>query len=120
MSWFNKGSQLPVEVTFTEMTPGEKSLDLAGRVLDRRDKAAAAAAGSTTTSRSAAAKKAAPAKSSLPPKAVTLKFEAIDKSGTVLGSQSVTVDPLEPGKSAPFRVSIPAANAIAYRYTVAD
>ena len=26
MTWFNKGSLLPVEVTFTEMTPGEKSL----------------------------------------------------------------------------------------------
>ena len=120
MSWFNRGSKLPVEVTFTEMTPGEKTLDLAGRVLDRRDKAAAAAAGATTTSRSAAAAKKAAAKSTLPPKPVTLKFEAIDKSGAVLGSQSVTVDPLEPGKSATFRVSIPAANAIAYRYTVAD
>jgi predicted Zn-dependent protease len=120
MSWFNKGSQLPVEVTLTEMTPGEKALEIAGRVLDRRDKAAQAAAGSTSTTRSAAKKAAAPAKSTLPPKAVTLKFEALDKAGTVLGSQSVTVDPLTPGKSAPFRVSIPAANAVAYRYTVAD
>ena len=121
MMWFNKGTQLPVEVTFTEMTPGEKSLDLAGHVLDRRDKAAAAAAGATTTTRAASAKKAAaPAKAALPPKAVTLKFEALDKAGTVLGSQSVTIDPLTPGKSAPFKVSIPAANAMAYRYTVAD
>jgi hypothetical protein len=119
MMWFNKGSQLPVEVTVTEMTPGEKSLDLAGHVLDRRDKAAQAAAGSTSSTRSAAKKAAAPAKS-FPAKAVTLKFEALDKAGTVLGSQSVTVDPLEPGKSGPFRVSIPAANAIAYRYTVSD
>jgi len=121
MTWFNKGSQLPVEVTFTEMSPGEKALEIAGRVLDRRDKAAQAAAGATTTTRSAAAKKAAaPAKPALPAKPVTLKFEALDKAGTVLGSQSVTVDPLTPGKSAPFRVSIPAANAVAYRYTVAD
>jgi len=122
MSWFNRGSQLPVEVSFTEVSPGEKSVEIAGRVLDRRDKAAAAAAGSTTTSRTAAGAKkaAAPAKSALPPKAVTLKFDAIDKSGTVLGSQSVTVDPLVPGKSATFRVSIPAANAVAYRYTIAD
>ena len=121
MTWFNKGSQLPVEVTFTEMTPGEKSLELAGHVLDRRDKAAAAAAGATTTTRAASAKKAAaPAKPTLPPKAVTLKFEALDKAGAVLGSQSVTIDPLTPGKSAPFKVSIPAANAMAYRYTIAD
>jgi hypothetical protein len=122
MTWFNKGSQLPVEVTFTEMTPGEKSLEIAGHVLDRRDKAASAAAGSTSATRGAGAAKkaAAPAKSALPPKAVTLKFEALDKAGAVLGSQSVTIDPLTPGKSAPFKVSIPAANALAYRYTIAD
>jgi tetratricopeptide (TPR) repeat protein len=122
MMWFNKGSQLPVEVTFSEVSTGEKAVEIAGRVLDRRDKAAAAAAGSTTTTRGAAGTKkaAATAKASLPPKAVTLKFDAIDKAGTVLGSQSVTVDPLEPGKSAPFRVSIPAANAIAYRYTIVN
>ncbi len=108
MMWFNKGSALPVEVTFSEMTPGEKSLEIAGHVLDRRDKAASAAAG------------AAAAKPALPPKAVTLKFEALDKSGAVLGSQSVTTDALQPGKSAPFRVSIPAPNALAYRYTIVD
>jgi predicted Zn-dependent protease len=119
MMLFNKGSQLPVEVTVTEMTPGEKSLDLAGHVLDRRDKAAQAAAGSTSSTRSAAKKAAAPAKS-FPAKPVTLKFEALDKAGTVLGSQSVTIDPLEPGKTGNFRVSIPAANALAYRYTVSD
>ena len=39
------GSQLPVEVTFSEMTPGEKSLEVAGHVLDRRDKAAAGGSG---------------------------------------------------------------------------
>ena len=100
MMWFNKGSQLPVEVTITEMTPGEKSLELGGHVLDRRDKAAQAAAGSTSSTRSSAKKAAAPAKSTFPPKAVTLKFEALDKAGAVIGSQSVTVDPLEPGKSA--------------------
>jgi tetratricopeptide (TPR) repeat protein len=120
MTWFNKGSQLPVEVTFTEMTPGEKSLEIAGHVLDRRDKAAAAAAGSTTTTRSGAKKTAAAAKPALAPKAVTLKFEALDKAGAVLGSESVTTDALQPGKSAPFKVSIAAANAVAYRYTVAD
>jgi predicted Zn-dependent protease len=120
MEWYNKGTQLPVEVTFTEMTPNEKSLDLAGHVLDRRDKAALAAAGSTTSTRSAAKKAAAPAKGAFPPKSVTLKFDALDKAGTVLGSQSVTIDPLEPGKSAAFRVSIPAANAVAYRYTIGD
>ena len=122
VSWYTKGSALPVEVTFSEMTPGEKALEIAGHVLDRRDKAAAAAAGSTSTTRSAAKKAAATAaaKPALAPKAVTLKFEALDKSGAVIGSQSVTTDPLQPGKSAAFRVSIPAPNALAYRYTIAD
>jgi len=125
VQWFNKGSKLPVDVTFTEFTPTEKGLDLAGTVLDRRDKAAQAeqggvATGKSAAARAAAAKKTAAAAASMPPKAVTLKFEALDKSGTVLGSQSVTTEPLQPGKSAPFRVKIDAANAIAYRYTLAD
>jgi hypothetical protein len=47
-------------------------------------------------------------------------MEAIDKSGAVLGSESVTTEALQPGKSAEFRVKIPAANAVAYRYTIAD
>ena len=125
MTWFNRSQKLPVEVTFSEFSPGEKQVEIAGTVLDRRDKAAQAEQGGTTSSgsaaaRAAAAKKAAAAAASLPPKAVTLKFEALDKSGTVLGSQSVTTDPLQPGKSAPFRVKIDAANAVAYRYTLGD
>jgi tetratricopeptide (TPR) repeat protein len=123
VSWFSRGQKLPIEVTFSEFTPGEKQLELAGHVLDRRDKAAQADQGSTTTTaagRAAAAKKAAAAKASLPPKAVTLKFDAIDKSGAVLGSQTVTTEALQPGKSAAFRVKIDAANAVAYRYTIAD
>ena len=121
VSWFNRGQTLPIEVTFSEFTPGEKQLEIAGRVLDRRDKAAQAAQGSTTTTRAAAARQAAAAKvASMPPKAVTLKFEAIDKSGAVLGTQTVTTEALQPGKTAPFRVKIDAANAVAYRYTIAD
>ena len=123
--WYSTGQSLPVEVTFSEFTPGEKQLELAGHVLDRRDKAAQAEQGSTTSSgtaaaRAAAAKKAAAAKASMPPKPVTLKFEAIDKSGAVLGTQTVTTEALQPGKSASFRVKIDAANAVAYRYTIAD
>ncbi|MFL5620915.1 MAG: tetratricopeptide repeat protein, partial [Gemmatimonadaceae bacterium] len=129
LTWFNRSQKLPVEVTFSEFNPGEKQLEIAGTVLDRRDKAAEAEQGGTTSggtaaARAAAAKKAAAAKAaakaSIPPKAVTLKFEALDKSGAVLGSQSVTTEPLQPGKTAPFRVKIDAANAVAYRYTLAD
>jgi predicted Zn-dependent protease len=125
LSWFNRGQKLPVEVTFSEFSPGEKQLVIAGHVLDRRDKAAqsdraSSTSGGSAAARAAAAKKAAAATASFAPKAVTLKFEAIDKSGAVLGSKSVTTDALQPGKSAPFRVEIDAANAAAYRYTIAD
>jgi hypothetical protein len=115
-----------VEVTFSEFSPSEKQLDIAGHVLDRRDKAADAERGGTTSTttraaaRAAAAKKPAAAASSFAPKAVTLKFEALDKAGAVLGTQSVTTEALQPGKSAAFKVTIPAANAIAFRYTIAD
>lgn len=126
VSWFNRSQKLPVEVTFSEFTPGDKQLVLAGHVLDRRDKAAAAdqtsvsQAGGTAAARAAAAKKAAAAKASFAPKAVTLNFEALDKGGAVLGSKAVTTEALQPGKSAAFRVEIDAANAVAYRYTIAD
>jgi tetratricopeptide (TPR) repeat protein len=125
LTWFNRSQKLPVEVNFTEFNPGEKQLELAGTVLDRRDKAAQAeqggtASGASAAARAAAAKKAAAAVASLPPKAVTLKFEALDKAGAVLGTQSVTTEALQPGKSAAFKVTIPAANAIAFRYTIAD
>jgi tetratricopeptide (TPR) repeat protein len=122
VQWFNKGSKLPIDVTFTEFTPGEKELTIAGTVLDRRDKAAASDESTTSGAKSAKAKAAAKpaaksAASALPAKPVTLKFEAIDKSGAVLGTQTVTTEALSPGKSANFNVKIPAANAIAYRYT---
>ena len=125
LSWFNRGQKLPVEVTFSEFSPGEKQLVIAGHVLDRRDKAAqvdqaSTSSGGSAAARAAAAKKAAAAKASFAPKPVTLKFEAIDKSGAVLGSKSVTTEALQPGKSTPFRVEIDAANAAAYRYTIAD
>ncbi|MEO6526027.1 MAG: FxLYD domain-containing protein [Gemmatimonadaceae bacterium] len=119
VTWYNKGSKLPVDVTFTEFTPGEKQLDIAGTLLDRRDKAVASEEPTTTTAAARAARvKAAAAKlATMPAKAVTLKFEALDKAGAVLGSQTVTTEALQPGKSAPFKVSITAPNAIAYRYT---
>jgi tetratricopeptide (TPR) repeat protein len=126
VSWFNRGQKLPVEVTFSEFTPGEKQLVLAGHVLDRRDKAAqsdqtsTSSTGGTAAARAAAAKKAAAAKASFAPKTVTLNFEALDKAGATLGTKSVTTEALQPGKSASFRVEIDASNAVAYRYKIAD
>jgi predicted Zn-dependent protease len=117
LAWYTRGSKLPVEISLSEFTPTEKDLTLVGTVLDRRDKMDAAsgtapAKGKTTKGAKAAAPK-------FDPKPVTLTFEAIDKTGAVLGTQSVTTEALTPGKTANFRVVIPAANAVAYRYTIA-
>ena len=59
-----------------------------------------------------------PAVPSFPPTTVTLKFEAIDKAGNSLGSQTVTTEPLSPGREAAFKVEINAPNAMGYRYTI--
>jgi predicted Zn-dependent protease len=124
VAWYNRGSKLPVEVVFTEFSPGEKELIIAGTVLDRRDKAAASEETTTAPARPAKGARAAAAKpkaaSTLPAKAVTLKFDALDKTGAVVGSKSVTTSELQPGKSAEFRVSVPSANAIAYKYSLSE
>ena len=51
---------------------------------------------------------------------MTLKFDALDKGGSPIGSQTVTTEPLTPGKSATFSVKITAQNAVAYRYTIVE
>ncbi|MEO8561469.1 MAG: FxLYD domain-containing protein [bacterium] len=124
VTWYNRGSKLPVEVVFTEFSPSDKELNIAGTIFDRRDKAASGDETTTAPAKKAGAAKAAAAKpkagATFPGKAVTLKFDALDKSGAVLGSKSVTTVELQPGKSAEFRVTIPAANAVAYRYSLSE
>jgi predicted Zn-dependent protease len=116
LTWYTKGSKLPIEVTFTEFSPSETQLVIGGSVLDRRDKVEQEAAAQRPAARGRAAPKAAPK----PPKAVTLKFDAIDKAGTTLATESVTTEPLTPGKSARFTIKLAAPNAAAYRYTVVE
>ena len=117
LTWYSKGNKLPVEVTFTEFSPSESQLVIGGSVLDRRDKIDAGAATPRPAKGKAPAK---PAAKSTAPKAVTLKFEALDKTGTSLGSETVTTEPLTPGKTATFTVKIAAKNAVAYRYTIVE
>jgi tetratricopeptide (TPR) repeat protein len=117
LAWYTKGNKLPVEVTFTEVSPSESQLVIGGNVLDRRDKVDADAASARPAKGKAPAQAAAKSTS---PKPVTLKFEALDKSGTAIGSQSVTTEPLTPGKSAKFTVKLAATNALAYRYTIVE
>ena len=119
LTWYALGNKLPAEVTFSEFTPSEKDLVIGGTVLDRRDKIDASGA-DATSAKGKTAKGAKASAKSFPAKPVTLKFEALDKGGAVVGTQSVTTEALTPGKSAKFTVTIAAPNAIAYRYTVAD
>jgi tetratricopeptide (TPR) repeat protein len=118
LTWYNRGNKLPVEITFTEFSPSEKQLVVSGTVLDRRDKVDVPETAARPTRGKAPAKPAVASK--LPPKAVTLKFEALDKSGAVVGTQTVVTDPLSPGKTARFSVTVPGTNAMAYRYTIVD
>jgi hypothetical protein len=117
LMWYSRGDKLPIEVTFSEFSPTESQVTVGGSVLDRRDKVGTDAPAARPAKGKAPAK---PAAKSLPPKAVTLKFEALDKAGTAIGSQTVTTEPLTPGKSANFTAKIAAPNAVAYRYTVVE
>lgn len=117
LTWYNKGNLLPVEVTFSEFSPSDKQLVLGGTVLDRRDKIDPNAGETKAPVRGRAAK---PAPKSFPAKAVTLKFDALDRSGAVLGSQTVTTEALTPEKTATFKVTVAAPSAVAYRYTIVE
>ncbi len=124
VTWFNRGNVLPVEVSFTEFSPGEKSLTIAGNILDRRDKIDANNSTSAPKSAKGAKGKAAPvpkaAAKTFAPKPVTLAFSAVDKAGQVIGTESVTSEPLSPGQKARFKITINAPNAVAYRYKLVD
>jgi tetratricopeptide (TPR) repeat protein len=115
--WYSKGNKLPIEVTFNEFSPTESQVVIGGTVLDRRDKVEAEAVGARPAKGKAPTK--AQAKNAAP-HAVTLKFEALDKAGTPVGSQTVTTEALTPGKTAKFSVKIAAPSVAAYRYTVVE
>ena len=126
VTWFTRGNNLPIEVTFTEFSPNDKSVSIGGSILDRRDKIEAnnpPAAAPPKVAKGARGK-AAPASKvetkTLPPKPVTLAFSAIDKSGQVVGTETVTTEPLAPGQKAKFKIIINAPNVLAYRYKIVD
>jgi hypothetical protein len=128
VTWYNRGNKLPIEVNFNEFSPTEKQVIIGGTITDRRDKADAVdtpapAPAPVKGAKGAKAKPAAPAKpaaKTYPAKAITLNFVALDKSGAVVGTQSVTTEALSPGAQAKFTLTIAAPNAVAYRYTIAD
>ena len=124
LTWFNRGNNLPVEVMFTEFSPNDKTVTIGGNILDRRDKIDANNAESSARPVKGAKGKAAaapkPAAKSFPPKPVTLAFSALDKAGQVLGTETVTSEPLSPGQKARFKITINSPNAVAYRYKIVD
>jgi tetratricopeptide (TPR) repeat protein len=120
LTWYNNGNKLPIEVTFSEFSPGEKQVTIGGTVLDRRDKIEANNP-PPTPPKAVKGKPAAkaPAPKTFDPKPATLKFEALDKSGAVVGTETVTTKALKPGEKDRFKVTIAAPNVVAYRYTIA-
>jgi Putative Zn-dependent protease, contains TPR repeats len=124
VAWYNRGNTLPVEVTFTEFSPNDKMVTIAGSVLDRRDKIEANAPQTAAPARPAKGAKAKPApkaeSKTFPPKPVTLAFTALDKAGQSLGTETVTTEPLAPGQRARFKFTINAPNVVAYRYKIVD
>ncbi|MEO8337983.1 MAG: FxLYD domain-containing protein, partial [bacterium] len=121
LTWYNKGNKLPIEVTFTEFSPGEKQVVIGGSVVDRRDKA-------DVNDNSAPAAKPvkgkpapkAPAAKTYPPKPAQLTFVALDKEGAVVGTETVTTEPLTPGQRGTFKITIQAPGVVAYRYTITE
>jgi hypothetical protein len=111
-----------VEVTFSEFSPSEKAVVIGGTVIDRREKADADANAQPSPAAKGAkvkpAGKAGP--KTYPPKPVTLVFSALDKTGAVVGTQSVTTEALAPGKAAKFTVTVPVGNVVAYKYTISE
>jgi hypothetical protein len=125
LTWYNKGNKLPIEVTFTEFSPSEKQVVIGGSVLDRRDKADMSdtptpAPAAKPVKGKPAAKPAAPAAKTYPPKPAQLTFVALDKAGQVVGTETVTTEPLTPGARGKFKITIAAPNVVAYRYTIAE
>jgi hypothetical protein len=118
MQWYARGNRLPIEVVFTQLNPTDKQMLVAGTVTDRRDKMDAAPDAPAVPARGAKKSPPAKAKPVLTPTPVTLKFEALDGKGNVIGSQSVTTEPLGPGAKASFSLTIPVANAAGFRYTI--
>lgn len=50
------------------------------------------------------------------PKSYSMQVEFLDASGNVAGTQTVSVGPVAPKSSAPFKATIQNANVVAYRY----
>jgi tetratricopeptide (TPR) repeat protein len=86
--WNNKAEKLPVKVSFTEFSRNSEGTTLAGTIENRG-----------TTS-----------------KTYTLNVDFLGKNGEVLVSETKTVGPVAPKKSAEFRIQNPKTGVVGYRY----
>jgi tetratricopeptide (TPR) repeat protein len=120
LSWYNTGNKLPIEVSFSEFSPSEKQVVIGGTVTDRRGKSDAEAPPAPAAKGAKAKPAAKPAPKSYSAKPVTLVFSALDKSGAVVGTQTVTTEALTPGKAAKFTVTVPVGNVVAYKYVISE
>ena len=80
--------KLPAKVSFNEFTPGDAKTTLGGTVTNQTDA----------------------------PKTFVLKVQFVDKSGNVVASQDVSVGPVAPHASAPFKVEGAGAGIVAFKY----
>lgn len=122
LTWYTNGNKLPLEVVVREFSPSEKQIVIAGIVTDRRDKIESNASTPPPPPRGAKGAKSkatpVPTAKALPPAAYTITFVALDKTGAALGTESATTEPLTPGQTGRFKITIAAPNVVAYRYTV--
>jgi tetratricopeptide (TPR) repeat protein len=81
-------TSLPAKVTFTEFTPSDAKTTLGGTVVNQTDAA----------------------------KSFHLKIEFIDKGGTVVTTQDVSVGPVQPHQSATFTATATGAGIVAFKY----
>lgn len=88
VKYSNKADNLPAAVSFTEFSTDTAKVTLAG----------------TIENRTAA------------PKSYTMSVDFLDRTGAVVGTQSVSVGPVAPKAKAPFSVTLPKGGAEAFRY----
>ncbi|MEO8623394.1 MAG: FxLYD domain-containing protein, partial [bacterium] len=117
ITWYSTGNKLPIEVTLREFSPSEKLVVLGGNVTDRRDKIDAntppPAAPAAKGAKGAKAKPAPVPDKVFPPKAYTLTFVALDKTGAAVGTETAKTDALTPGQSFKFKITINSPNVVA-------
>ncbi|MEP6999535.1 MAG: FxLYD domain-containing protein, partial [bacterium] len=124
INWYSLGNKLPIEVTLREFSPSEKQVVIGGNVTDRRDKMDAntppPAAPAAKGVKAAKAKPAAAPAKVFPPKTYTLTFVALDKTGAAVGTETAKSEPLTPGQSFKFKITINSPNVVAYKYTISE